>query len=96
VKEAEMAEQGSKNGSRSYSRRASDMLDSAWEGATAPRVAAAGAVALGALAFAYMRDKDRRDRLTRTARDYSDRASNWWHGSQKSSTASQPTAPMVG
>lgn len=89
-----MNAQRSKNGSRSYSRRAADMLDTARENATAPRVAAAGAVALGALAFAYMRDKDRRDRLTRTARDYTDRATNWWHGAQKTG-ASQPIAPIV-
>jgi len=67
------------------SNRLSEMSRSVSQQATTPRLAALGAVAAGAATYAYLRDGDRRTRLTGMARDYADRVSSWWSG------GSQPT-----
>ena len=47
---------------------------------TAPNLMAAGAVALGAAAFAYLRDGQRRSHLKDTARRGRDTLKERWHG----------------
>lgn len=68
-----------RNSSGSYSERASDLLTRARGEVTAPRLIAAGAVAVGAGAYALLRDAGRRDRLGDLARSYADRAGSWWN-----------------
>lgn len=53
-------------------------LNSARREATAPRLATVGALALGAAAFGLLRNPDRRERLTKSARDLSDRLTSGW------------------
>ena len=64
---------------RSYSRRASQLLDRARGEATTSRLIAAGTVAAGAAAYALLRDPQRRDRLMSSARAYLDRGTAWWN-----------------
>lgn len=69
----------SANGSRNYSARANNFMQRAQQEATGPRLAAAGALALGAAAYAVLRDPGRRERLKDRAQEYVDLASAWWN-----------------
>jgi len=78
------------------SNRLSEMSRSVSQQATTPRLAALGAVAAGAATYAYLRDGDRRTRLTGMARDYAGRLSSWWSGgSQSAQTRSAQTMPTA-
>lgn len=63
---------------RGFRDRARMGLSSARREATAPRLATVGALALGAAAYGLLRDPDRRERLTRSARELSDRLMSGW------------------
>jgi hypothetical protein len=80
----------SANGSRRYSARANDFMHKAQQEATAPRLVAAGALALGAAAYAVLRDPGRRERLKGRAQEYMDLASAWWNAD-----STQPQQPAV-
>ncbi len=69
----------SANTRRNYSARANDLMHRASQEATAPRLAAAGALTLGAAAYALLRDSERRERLKSRAQEYIDLASAWWN-----------------
>jgi hypothetical protein len=64
--------------------RLNAMSRSVSQQATTPRLAALGAMAAGAATYAYLRNEDRRTRLTSKARDYADRVSSWWAGGAQS------------
>jgi hypothetical protein len=63
---------------RGFGNRARMGLNSARREATAPRLATVGALALGAAAFGLLRNPERRERLTRNARDLSNRLMSGW------------------
>jgi hypothetical protein len=77
---------GSNN--RSYSARASRLMGRARQEATPSRLIAAGTLAAGAAAYALLRDPERRDRLTKSARDYLDRGMAWWDQSTRNEAPS--------
>ena len=63
---------------RGFRNRARMGLNSARREATAPRLATVGALALGAAAYGLLRDPDRRGRVIKSARDFSDRLMSAW------------------
>jgi len=87
MKEDEMPTE-SANSRRGYSARANDLAHRVRQEATAPRIAAAGALTLGAAAYALLRDPARRERLKDRAQEYIDLASAWWN----SDSRPQPSA----
>ena len=85
----------SANSRRNYSTRANDLVHRASQEATAPRLAAAGALTLGAAAYALLRDPERRGRLKNRAQEYIDLASAWWNAdSQRQQPASAAQIPV--
>jgi hypothetical protein len=71
---------------RGFRNRARIGLNSARREATAARLATVGALALGAAAYGLLRDPDRRERLSKSARDLSDRLMSGWSRQSASPT----------
>lgn len=74
---------------RGFRKRARLGLDEARRQATVPRLATVGALALGAAAYGLLRDPGRRERLTRSVRDLSNRLMS---GRSRQSANAAPTA----
>lgn len=79
---------------QSYSARAGNLFGRARQEATPSRLIAAGALAAGAAAYAVLRDPARRERIRESARDYLDRGTAWWQGSDSSRAPSAVGIPV--
>lgn len=86
-----MSETRNRHGFRDRARMG---LSSARREATVPRLATVGALALGAAAFGLLRNPDRRERLTKSARDLSDRLASSW-GRQSANSAPSASAITI-